>query len=137
MVQLVKTLESKEPYYVRCIKPNDVKSPTLFDHERVGHQVAYLGLLENVRVRRAGFAHRTPYERFVQRYKMLSRKTWPNPRTRNFQEATTAIVHEQGIADDVVYGKTKIFMRSPQSLFKLEKVHFKEFTPIQIILLIL
>ena len=31
-------------------------------------QVNYLGLLENVRVRRAGFANRQPYQRFVQRW---------------------------------------------------------------------
>lgn len=57
----------QEPYYVRCIKPNDVKSPLLFEEERCRHQVEYLGLLENVRVRRAGFAYRQTYPRFLQR----------------------------------------------------------------------
>lgn len=52
---------------MRCIKPNEMKSPMLFDEARCRHQVAYLGLLENVRVRRAGFAYRQPYERFLQR----------------------------------------------------------------------
>ncbi|NXJ72343.1 MYO1D protein, partial [Rostratula benghalensis] len=56
-----------EPYYVRCIKPNDKKSPQLFDEERCRHQVEYLGLLENVRVRRAGFAYRQTYEKFLHR----------------------------------------------------------------------
>uniref|UniRef100_A0A8C2ANL5 Myosin ID n=1 Tax=Cyprinus carpio TaxID=7962 RepID=A0A8C2ANL5_CYPCA len=67
MISLVENLASKEPYYVRCIKPNDVKSPLLFEHERCKHQVEYLGLLENVRVRRAGFANRQTYPRFLQR----------------------------------------------------------------------
>nr|XP_032655503.1 unconventional myosin-Ig [Chelonoidis abingdonii] len=67
MVALVENLASKEPYYVRCIKPNDQKSPLLFDAERCRHQVEYLGLLENVRVRRAGFAYRQPYDRFLLR----------------------------------------------------------------------
>lgn len=123
MIALVKTLASKEPYYVRCIKPNDVKSPQLLDRERVEHQVAYLGLLENVRVRRAGFAHRTPYEKFVQRYKMLSSKTWPNPARNNMKDATSAILHDMRLIDDVVFGNTKIFIRSPNTLFQLEKVH--------------
>jgi len=57
----------QEPYYVRCIKPNEMKSPVQFDDKRCSHQVAYLGLLENVRVRRAGFANRQPYQRFLQR----------------------------------------------------------------------
>ena len=45
---------SQQPFYVRCIKPNDEKSSNVFDQTRVEHQIAYLGLLENVRVRRAG-----------------------------------------------------------------------------------
>lgn len=57
----------QEPYYVRCIKPNEMKSPVLFDDARCQHQVAYLGLLENVMVRRAGFAYRQLYSRFLQR----------------------------------------------------------------------
>ena len=57
---------------VRCIKPNEVKSALTFDHERVRTQVLYLGLLENVRVRRAGFAYRTTYEKFIERFKILN-----------------------------------------------------------------
>jgi len=68
MIALVKTLNSKIPYYVRCIKPNENKAPVGIDYKRVVHQVSYLGLLENVRVRRAGFAHRQPYKRFLKRY---------------------------------------------------------------------
>lgn len=45
-----------------------MKSPVLFDDARCQHQVAYLGLVENVMVRRAGFAYRQPYHRFLQRY---------------------------------------------------------------------
>ena len=38
-----------------------------FDEKIVHHQVKYLGLMENLRVRRAGFAYRRPYEVFLQR----------------------------------------------------------------------
>ena len=41
MQSLMKTLASKEPYYVRCIKPNELKSPHAFDEERVIHQIRY------------------------------------------------------------------------------------------------
>ena len=37
----------------------------------------YLGLMENLRVRRAGFAYRRPFEPFLQRYKSLCPETWP------------------------------------------------------------
>ena len=33
-----------------------------------------------MRVRRAGYCNRQPYEVFVSRYKMLTKKTWPTYR---------------------------------------------------------
>ena len=58
MNALVNILLAKSPSYVRCIKPNDNKKPGEWDNARVHHQVKYLGLLENLRVTRAGFAYR-------------------------------------------------------------------------------
>lgn len=112
LAKLMEILMSKEPSYVRCIKPNDAKQPgkTIysicrpinhthqwlclyfpvfillslyvlfsilcllspvssgrFDEVLVRHQVKYLGLMENLRVRRAGFAYRRNYEAFLER----------------------------------------------------------------------
>uniref|UniRef100_A0A4W5PUQ9 Unconventional myosin-Id n=1 Tax=Hucho hucho TaxID=62062 RepID=A0A4W5PUQ9_9TELE len=121
MIALVENLACKEPYYVRCIKPNDVKSPLLFEHERCRHQVEYLGLLENVRVRRAGFANRQEYPRFLQRYKMISEFTWPNHDLPSEKEAVKKLVQGCGFEHDVAYGKTKVFIRTPRTLFCLEE----------------
>ena len=43
MNELMNILASKEPHYVRCIKPNEMKSATKMDKERVIHQISYLG----------------------------------------------------------------------------------------------
>ncbi|BFY98224.1 hypothetical protein BsWGS_01264 [Bradybaena similaris] len=120
MIALVENLASKIPFYVRCVKPNEVKSPVLFDDTRTRHQVAYLGLLENVRVRRAGFAFRMAYDRFLQRYKMICTQTWPNYRGQ-VTEGVKVIINSMGFGDDVKFGKSKIFIRSPQTLFALER----------------
>ncbi|KAL3218260.1 hypothetical protein MRX96_031635 [Rhipicephalus microplus] len=120
MVALVQNLASKEPFYVRCIKPNEHKSPILFDEERVRHQVNYLGLLENVRVRRAGFAYRQDYTRFLRRYKMITEYTWPNYRGGSDRDGCEVIIDKMGFSGDVKYGRTKIFIRSPQTLSRLE-----------------
>ncbi|XP_058038762.1 unconventional myosin-Ig [Ahaetulla prasina] len=114
-------MEIMEPYYVRCIKPNDQKSPFLFDEERCRHQVSYLGLLENVRVRRAGFAYRQPYHRFLLRYKMTCEYTWPNHLMASDGAATQALIEQHRFQDDVAYGQTKIFIRTPRTLFALEQ----------------
>ncbi|XP_054624472.1 unconventional myosin-Id [Dunckerocampus dactyliophorus] len=121
MVSLVENLACKEPYYVRCIKPNDVKSPLLFERERCRHQVEYLGLLENVRVRRAGFAYRQTYPRFLQRYKMISEFTWPNHDLPSDKDAVKKLLQGCGFDHDVAYGKTKVFVRTPRTLFSLEE----------------
>jgi len=62
---------SKTPHYIRCIKPNEEKLPGEFDDRLCLHQVRYLGLLENVRVRRAGFCFRQTFEAFLDRYRMV------------------------------------------------------------------
>ncbi|NXP34171.1 MYO1D protein, partial [Leiothrix lutea] len=125
MIALVDNLTLKEPYYVRCIKPNDKKSPQVFDEERCRHQVEYLGLLENVRVRRAGFAYRQTYGRFLHRYKMISEFTWPNHDLPSDKEAVQKLIESHGFQHDVAYGRTKLFIRTPRTLFTLEELHAK------------
>lgn len=40
---LVRNLTTKQPHYVRCIKPNELKQPRIFEMALVQHQVKYLG----------------------------------------------------------------------------------------------
>ena len=55
---------------------NQIKrKPRDYDNQQVLHQIKYLGLKENVRIRRAGFAYRSTFERFVQRFYLLSPAT--------------------------------------------------------------
>ena len=95
--ELMKNLLAKNPHYIRCMKPNDRKLKGTFDDELVRHQVRYLGLMENIRVRRAGFAFRLEYDRFLARFKMLSKLTWPkfrgNPRDGVKQVRCACIFH--------------------------------------------
>lgn len=117
---LMEILSSKEPSYIRCIKPNDIQGPNRFDIELVRHQVKYLGLMENLRVRRAGFAYRRTFETFLERYKCLSKKTWPN--WNGEPRAGVQIIAEElryG-PEDYRLGKTKIFIKLPKTLFQTE-----------------
>lgn len=117
---LMDILMGKEPSYVRCIKPNDIKMAGKFDEQIVSHQVKYLGLMENLRVRRAGFAYRRPYEVFLQRYKCLSSDTWPHypgPAKMGVQALICSLKYDQ---EEYRMGNTKVFIRSPQTLFATE-----------------
>ncbi|XP_075445447.1 unconventional myosin-Ic isoform X3 [Ascaphus truei] len=118
--KLMEILMSKEPSYVRCIKPNDAKQPARFDEVLIRHQVKYLGLIENVRVRRAGFAYRRKYEMFLQRYKSLCPDTWPNWDGRA-QDGVAVLVKSLGYKpEEYKMGRTKIFIRFPKTLFATE-----------------
>jgi len=120
MHTLVEQLEKKEPYYVRCIKPNSAKAPAVFEDELSMHQVRYLGLIENLRVRRAGYCSRQQYELFVTRYKMLSPETWPNYRKEQ-QGGAKIIIKALGLDTEVAFGATKLFVKEPNTLYFLEE----------------
>ncbi|KAG7168346.1 Unconventional myosin IC-like [Homarus americanus] len=120
LADLMTILMSKEPSYIRCIKPNDDKRSFYFDEERVSHQVKYLGLMENLRVRRAGFAYRRTYEIFLGRYKSVCPATWPNY-PGPAKDGVKAIVQHLGYhPDDYRMGATKLFIRLPKTLFQTE-----------------
>ena len=73
---LLNELMKSQPHYIRTIKPNESKQPNDWNNQKVGHQVKYLGLMENVRVRRAGFAYRRVFAKFLQRYSILTFETF-------------------------------------------------------------
>ncbi|XP_052824673.1 unconventional myosin-Ic isoform X1 [Octopus bimaculoides] len=118
--QLMDNLMSKEPSYVRCIKPNDSKRSDLFDDQIASHQVKYLGLMENLRVRRAGFAYRRPYEVFLKRYKSLCPSTWPSFNGSHKDGVQCLVKYLKYGEDDYRLGRTKLFIRFPRVLFATE-----------------
>ncbi|CAO2616686.1 Unconventional myosin-Ic, partial [Lemmus lemmus] len=120
LLQLVEILKSKEPAYIRCIKLNDAKQPGRFDEVLIRHQVKYLGLMENLRVRRAGFAYRHKYEAFLQRYKSLCPETWPTWAGRP-QDGVAVLVRHLGYKpEEYKMGRTKTFIRFLKTLFATE-----------------
>ncbi|NXJ23493.1 MYO1A protein, partial [Dicrurus megarhynchus] len=121
VAMLMKNLYSKNPNYIRCIKPNDTKSAMVFTPELVLAQVRYLGLMENVRVRRAGYAFRQLYGPFLQRYKMLNPRTWPRWDGGDREGAEVLLAGLTFPAEELAFGHTKIFIRSPRTLFDLER----------------
>lgn len=122
-LELVAALKRSTPHYIRCMKPNDNKSPKEYDQKRMLHQVKYLGLLENIRVRRAGYAYREGFAKFNDRFAILSKKFWPPGTYRGDAKAGTEILlKDLGVdAKEWQLGKTKVFLRSPETLFDLEE----------------
>ncbi|PIK54644.1 putative myosin XV [Apostichopus japonicus] len=68
---LLSSMSKCNPFFVRCIKPNTTKSSMTFEMESVMEQLRYSGMLETVRIRKAGFPIRLTFRKFADRYRFL------------------------------------------------------------------
>uniref|UniRef100_A0A8C1R3D0 Osteoclast-stimulating factor 1 n=1 Tax=Cyprinus carpio TaxID=7962 RepID=A0A8C1R3D0_CYPCA len=125
--ELVSTLMKCTPHYIRCIKPNETKRPKDWEESRAKHQVEYLGLRENIRVRRAGYAYRRIFQKFLQRYAILTAETWPNWRGAEQQGVLHLLRSVNMDTDQYQMGRTKVFIKNPESLFLLEEMRERKF----------
>ncbi|XP_058815428.1 myosin heavy chain, muscle isoform X17 [Topomyia yanbarensis] len=108
---LMTTLRSTQPHFVRCIIPNELKQTGLIDAHLVMHQLTCNGVLEGIRICRKGFPNRMMYPDFKLRYKIL------NPKEAEQQKDPKAcaecILTAVGL-DQEMYrlGNTKVFFRA-------------------------
>jgi myosin heavy subunit len=79
---LVADLESTQPHYIRCIKPNLSKAPGAFAAGEVLKQLRYSGMMEAIRIRREGYAFREEHEKFFSQFSVLL-----NPEDMNENES--------------------------------------------------
>uniref|UniRef100_A0A8C8HUU8 Osteoclast-stimulating factor 1 n=1 Tax=Oncorhynchus tshawytscha TaxID=74940 RepID=A0A8C8HUU8_ONCTS len=124
---LVQTLMKCTPHYIRCIKPNETKKPKDWEESRVKHQVEYLGLKENIRVRRAGYAYRRVFRKFLNRYAILTKESWPTWRGDEKQGVLHLLRAVNMDQDQFQLGRTKVFIKAPESLFLLEETRERKF----------
>jgi hypothetical protein len=68
---LMATLNKTQPHYIRCIKPNQLKRPNIFDSETSNEQLTYSGIFEAVIIMQNGYPFRLPLAEFLKRYHML------------------------------------------------------------------
>ncbi len=69
---LMATLNSTEPHYIRCIKPNNDRAANRFLAPNVLEQLRYSGVFEAVAIRKSGFPFRQTHANFVKRYKVVN-----------------------------------------------------------------
>ncbi|XP_022917252.1 myosin heavy chain, muscle isoform X18 [Onthophagus taurus] len=108
---LMTTLRSTQPHFVRCIIPNELKQPGVIDSHLVMHQLTCNGVLEGIRICRKGFPNRMVYPDFKLRYKILAATDIKDGMT---PEKASQVILEKIQLDSEQYrlGKTKVFFRA-------------------------
>merc|ERR1711910_92466 len=71
LVELMSTLYSCEPHFVRCLVPNTHKKPGEVEPPLIMHQLTCNGVLEGIRICMRGFPNRMLYPVFKMRYAIL------------------------------------------------------------------
>lgn len=109
---LMAQLYSTQPHFVRCIIPNNDKKPGKFDVKLILEQLRCNGVLEGIRICRAGFPNRLLFADFRQRYEILATGIIP----KGFMDSrkSSQLLLEALALDSNQYrlGSTKVFFRS-------------------------
>ena len=126
---LMEALRRCETHYVRCIKSNDYKAPMQIDFQRVEQQVTYQGLRENVKVKKAGYSYRAPYNVFLQNFSMLAARSELGRQlgggVTGAQQLCQFISRQWGELVPIsewAFGSSMIFVHSPTTIFVLQEL---------------
>eukprot|EP00063_Salmo_salar_P026517 XP_014001352.1 PREDICTED: myosin-7B isoform X1 [Salmo salar] len=111
--KLMGNLRSTQPHFVRCIIPNESKTPGGLDPFQVLHQLRCNGVLEGIRICRKGFPNRILYAEFKQRYRILNPMAIPED---SFVDSRKAVEKLLGSLDidhtQYKFGITKVFFKA-------------------------
>lgn len=108
---LLETLSSSEPHYIRCVKPNNLLKPGIFENHNVLQQLRCGGVMEAIRISMAGYPTRKTFVEFVNRFGILA----PDVLDGSTDEVTASkrLLEKVNLKGYQV-GKTKIFLRAGQ-----------------------
>ncbi|XP_027098118.2 myosin-1 [Coffea arabica] len=112
LFQLMHRLENTTPHFIRCIKPNNLQSPGVYDQKLVLQQLRCCGVLEVVRISRSGFPTRMSHQKFARRYGFL---LLDHVASQDPLSVSVAILHQFNILPEMYQvGYTKLFFRTGQ-----------------------
>ncbi|KAJ9183778.1 hypothetical protein P3X46_007589 [Hevea brasiliensis] len=108
---LMETLNSTEPHYIRCVKPNNVLKPAIFENANIIQQLRCGGVLEAIRISCAGYPTRRTFYEFLLRFGVLAPEVMEG--NHDDKVACQMILDKMGLKGYQI-GKTKVFLRAGQ-----------------------
>lgn len=130
----MRQLSQCHPFFIRCIKPNETKKPNEFDRELCCKQLRYSGMMETIRIRRAGYPIRHTFAEFVDRYRFLIPGIGPSQTHTDCRAVTAKICSGVLGSADYQLGHTKVFLKDAHDLFleqERERVLTKKILTVQ------
>ncbi|KAK6643275.1 hypothetical protein RUM43_004780 [Polyplax serrata] len=111
--QLLALMDKCNPWFVRCIKPNNDKAPMKFDMPIVVEQLRYTGMLETIRIRKTGYPIRLKFSQFYDRYRyFLPDRGATVARGTPYRELCRFIFEiKECNSNDYQLGTTRVFLR--------------------------
>ncbi|XP_075434465.1 myosin-4-like [Ascaphus truei] len=111
--KLMSNLRSTHPHFVRCLIPNETKTPGTMENHLIIHQLRCNGVLEGIRICRKGFPSRVIYADFKQRYKVLNASAIPDGQFIDSKKASETLLGSIDV-DHTQYkfGHTKVFFKA-------------------------
>ena len=113
----MRQLSQCHPFFIRCIKPNETKKPNEFDRELCCKQLRYSGMMETIRIRRAGYPIRHTFNEFVDRYRFLLPGIGPSHAHTDCKAVTAKLCSGVLGKADYQLGHTKVFLKDAHDLF--------------------
>ncbi|CAL8311079.1 unnamed protein product [Merluccius merluccius] len=111
--KLMTNLRSTHPHFVRCIIPNETKTPGAMENPLVMHQLRCNGVLEGIRICRKGFPNRIQYGDFKQRYRILNPNAIPEGQFIDNKKAAEKLLGSLDIDHEQYrFGHTKVFFKA-------------------------
>ncbi|KAL1244427.1 Myosin-VIIa [Trichinella spiralis] len=114
---LMAQIDRRKPYFIRCIKPNDMKKPMLFDRELCYDQLKYLGLMDTIQIRKSGYPIRYKFQDFAARYKTLLPSLNSKNAKNNQWVCERICFNAFGPPGEYQIGTSRVFLKDSQLLF--------------------
>uniref|UniRef100_A0A7S3NK29 Myosin motor domain-containing protein n=1 Tax=Aureoumbra lagunensis TaxID=44058 RepID=A0A7S3NK29_9STRA len=112
--QLMDEVEKTQVQYVRCVKPNTQKSKSLYDAKMVTEQLRCAGVIEAIRVSRAGYPNKLAHGEFTRRFAALNKENTPPAKDKDTacRNLATTLIGPQGIEAGYAVGLTRIYFKA-------------------------
>uniref|UniRef100_A0A2P2MTX3 Myosin-6-like n=1 Tax=Rhizophora mucronata TaxID=61149 RepID=A0A2P2MTX3_RHIMU len=108
---LLETLSATEPHYIRCVKPNNLLKPAIFENKGVLQQLRCGGVMEAIRISCAGYPTRKQFDEFIDRFSILAPEVLYG--SSDEISACKRLLEKVGLKGYQI-GKTKVFLRAGQ-----------------------